>query len=265
MDKNSITPSVALEGLNNIESMISRWCIVLEGLNKEDESYKECVEEMKKDAYNCVNGLKDIADYIVNERQMGLALKLESIAKKNVELLQMVRAKVKGEDFADISFILFSINANSRFAKNGIAIQDKHQQKFVSDEWNEDIIKELLEKHEVFEPKDGTYIPYALYYTPASNNNVINNHCTQELFEYCLDRADVSMITTKGHKNVMKAFMKEVALKYKYPDEFKEVAAESFGLSKSSQLGAIGNASSKYDEIFGKVLPRTDQRANLRK
>lgn len=124
MDKNSITPSVALEGLNNIESMISRWCIVLECLNKEDESYNECVEEMKKDAYICVKGLKEIADYIVNERQMGLALKLESIAKKNVELLQMVKAKAKGEDFLEISQTLFCINANSRFAKNGIAIQE---------------------------------------------------------------------------------------------------------------------------------------------
>lgn len=265
MEKNSITPVIALEGLNNIELMISRWCLFLEVKDKEDQRYEEWVDVMKKDAYNCVDGLKEIADYIVNERQIGMALKLESIAKKNIELLQMVQVKTKGKDFSEISHTLFCINANSRFAKNGIAIQDKHQQKFVSDEWNEDVIKESLENHEVFEPKDGTYIPYALYYTPASNNNVINNHCTQELFEYCLDRADISMIITKGHKNVMKAFMKEVALKYKYPDEFKEVAAESFGLSKPSQLGAIGNASSKYDEIFGKVLPRTDQRVYLRK
>lgn len=126
--------------------------------------------------------------------------------------------------------------------------------------WNEDGIKKALENHNVFKPKDGTYIPYAMLYRPCSDHHLINEHCSEHLFSYCIDRADISMIMTDGNKNIWKGFMKEVAMRYENPDDYKKMAAKSLGIADSSRLGAIGNASAKYDEYFGKVLPRTDQR-----
>lgn len=130
---------------------------------------------------------------------------------------------------------------------------------------NEDDIKMALENHKVFEPKDGTYIPYAMLYKPSSDHHLINEHCSEALFSYCIDRADISMIMTDGNKNIWKCFVKEVAMKYEHSDDYKKMAAKSLGIDDPSKLGAIGNAYAKYDEYFGKVLPRTDQRKKKQK
>ena len=74
------------------------------------------------------------------------------------------------------------------YKKNGL-VPETGDNISSGESWNEDDIKKALEKHEVFKSKNGTYIPYAMLYNPMSENHLINEHCSEALFCYCIDIA----------------------------------------------------------------------------
>lgn len=130
-----------------------------------------------------------------------------------------------------------------------------------SNEFDEEAIKKALEKDEVFEQVG--VIPIRRIYDLLINNKIINKYCSMELFERCLDRADITKIMIAHSKTVLMIFMKEIAYKYSNTDDYLRAAEKSF-VVKKGKLGATGNASITYDRIFGEVLPRIDHRTKLK-
>ena len=210
--------------------------------------------------YDYCKDIGKVCGYVIDKEET------ENVTKVKQKLLHVkeLALKLKHEAyereynrFSDMCQTLADIIKDMENNLNDDTTQIKKDQGI----FDENAIREKLENHIVFEPIKGKYIPYGMYYKPIMDNSLISESCTIDLFQYCLDRADISLIITDGSKSVMRGFMKEISVKYSDPDKYKTIAAESFGVKSKNQLGAIGNAVSKYDTIFSEILQRTDQRS----
>lgn len=134
-------------------------------------------------------------------------------------------------------------------------IDNMERNETAGDSFNENAIREALEMNKKFVDKDGQYPRLQAYFDRLQQIGAIDKRCSFKLFVYCLYQADISRIVTNGFNSFIRGFMKEFSYFIEEDEEYRNVAAKSFGLDSGSKLGAIGNAKVKYVEKMGDLLP----------
>lgn len=130
----------------------------------------------------------------------------------------------------------------------------------------EDIIKSLKEIEPYKPLKDDESINYKEYYKRLTEGGVIDKKWPLDLFQYCVERADISKIVVKaekkrdGKKGYARLFMNDVASKFSDSAKYRKKAAESFGL-ENSNIGAVGgDAKLEYQRMMKGLFVTNHQR-----
>lgn len=100
-------------------------------------------------------------------------------------------------------------------------------------------------RNEPFEPKkDGSPIPYKKCYERLTEGKIrrptgevktieiIDKQWDFDLFKYCVERADISMIFKSGKKSYARLFMNDIAEYFENPSSYRKAAAIAFLVTK---------------------------------
>ena len=121
----------------------------------------------------------------------------------------------------------------------------------------DDIIEKLknIKLYEPLNPEEP--INYKEYYKRLCDGGVIDSGYTIDLFRYCVERADISMIVAKSDKRrdskkgFARLFMNDVASVFSNAAEYRRAAAKSFGLGDNTNVGSVGGDTKiNYQELM---------------
>jgi len=218
--------------------------------------------------------IRKVIEYIRDKKEDSERIKKEVLNLRDLVTELYQEANQKGFiGFKGIcECIIDSINALERF--DPIPETDKGGCLIIGDK--EPPTKEPLNKAQVmmgvrnepFKPrKNGDAIPYKKCYERLTEGKIkrsngkdvkleiIDKQYDLELFKYCVERADITMIYKSRKKSYARLFMNDIAEYFTNPSEFRKAAALAFNV-KQLNVGTNGEGiRADYRSLMNGVFP----------
>ena len=217
-------------------------------------------------------GIHDCIDFILNNQSKQLAKRAFSVESK----------------ISEIERIVFSCNVELKLLSGFLwetgriigEIQELHIEPFVQElppsdpipqtggdkdvidgtethnkPMTKDEIIKSLEGVEKFEPVKPINL-YSVYHDRLSKAGILRKVCDDvkeniDLFQYCVERADISKLFNTGKKSYARLFMNDIAFSFAEPEKFRKAAAKSFGVK---EVGGVGDKYKKDYRLMMKGL-----------
>ena len=200
---------------------------------------------MVKVSYKAAENFCKVVSYVIDGKDGAQQMKAELICLKE-KLVQLYN----GADRQNLSTI--------KHISEVIMDEIKEVEKWTGDntsgdnsgtgndeELNKEDIVEKIKNYKTFYPNSHTWeIKCEAYYKTLTDNEIIDKKWTQDLFEYCVERAFIKDLIVEsqkkksGNRGYARLFMNDVASLFYKPEEYRKKAAELFGLN--CRIGAVG-------------------------
>lgn len=266
MERKDIAYSDVSRSLKRFESFIDEFLKTLRYYIKEHYDIRKSIDgfiddvKFNREGDESINyiGIHNCVDFILNNSSILLAKRLFVIESKINEieeiLLPYIDKKETGDLLWETCLILGQIN--ELYVEP--FIQETNQSEIIpetgdieglSNKRNNKPMNEaqvmMSVENEPFEPlKNGKPIPYQKCFERLTEGKirrsageselveVINKQYSLELFQYCVDRADISKIFKSRKKSYAILFMNDIASFYEDSSAFRKAAAKALGVKK---------------------------------